>query len=119
PFGNLNGVSGPSACGALGYAVADSEYADVVVAVTDHLEEYPLVPVEIRQSRVDYVVKVDSIGDPSGIVSGTTCVTRDPIGLKIAADTLKVMVASGLVKDGVSFQTGAGGISLAVAQELE
>lgn len=119
PYGNLNGVSGPSACGALGYAIADAEYADLVVAVTDHLEDYPLFPVEIRQHQVDYVVKVDAIGDPKGIVSGTTCVTRDPVGLKIAADTLKVMVASELVKDGISFQTGAGGISLAVAQELE
>ncbi len=119
PYGNINGVSGPSACGALGYAIADAAYADVVVAVTDHLEDFPLVPAEIRQNEVDYVLKVDSIGDPKGIVSGTTCVTRDPIGLKIAQDTLKVMVASELVKDGVSFQTGAGGISLAVAQELE
>lgn len=119
PYGNVNGVSGPSACGALGYAIADAEYADIVVAVTDHLEDYPLFPVEIRQNLVDYVVKVDSLGDPRGIVSGTTCVTRDPIGLKIAADTLKVMVASELVKDGLSFQTGAGGISLAVARELE
>lgn len=117
--GNLNGVSGPSACGALGYAFADAAYADRVVAVTDHLADYPLCPVEIDQSLVDYVVTVDSIGDPAGIVSGTTQITRDPIGLKIASDTLKVLEASGLLKDGLSFQTGAGGISLAVARELE
>lgn len=117
--GNLNGVAGPSACGALGYAISDAAYADVVVAVTDHLADYPLCPVEIPQSQVDYVVKVDSIGDPKGIVSGTTQITRDPIGLKIAADTLKVLEASGLLIDGLSFQTGAGGISLAVAKELE
>lgn len=117
--GNLNGVAGPSACGAMGYAIADAAYADVVVAVTDHLEDYPLTPVEIDQSQVDYVVRVESIGDPRGIVSGTTQITRDPIGLKIASDTLKVLEASGLLQDGLSFQTGAGGISLAVARELE
>lgn len=119
PSGNLNGVTGPSACGTLGYAIADAEYADVVVAVTDHLEPYPLCPAEIRQNLVDYVVVVDSIGNPKGIVSGTTQITKDPVGLKIASDTLKVLAASGLLKEGLSFQTGAGGISLAVAKELE
>ncbi len=119
PRGNINGVSGPSACGTLGYAFSDAAYADVVVAVTDNLEDYPLCPIEIDQSYVDYVAVVPSIGDPKGIVSGTTQITKDPIGLKIAEDTLKVLEASGLLKNGLSFQTGAGGISLAVAKELE
>lgn len=118
-FGNINGVSGVAACGALGYAMADAEYADCVVAVTDNLSETPIFPIEIPQSKVDYIVKVDSIGDPKGIVSGTTQITKDPVGLKIAKDTLKALEASGLLKEGLSFQTGAGGISLAVAKELE
>lgn len=45
-------------------------------------------------------------------------ITKDPVGLKIAQDTLNSMIATGLVKDGLSFQTGAGGISLAVADYL-
>jgi citrate lyase subunit alpha/citrate CoA-transferase len=118
-YGNINGVSGKSACGALGYAVADAEYADKVVAITDNLVQYPAVPIEISQIYVDYVVKVDSIGDPQGIVSGTTKITKDPVGLKIAQNTAKVIEASGLFKDGISFQTGAGGVSLAVAAELK
>ena len=117
-YGNLNGVSGPSACGSLGYAMADAEYADCVVAVTDNLVEYPLAPISIPQSRVDYVVKVDCIGDPKGIVSSTTNITRDPIGLRIAQTAAKVIEAAGLVKDGLSFQTGVGGSSLAVAYYL-
>lgn len=117
-YGNLNGVGGPSACGSLGYAFADAEYADCVVAVTDNLVEYPLAPVSIPQSRVDYVVKVDCIGDPKGIVSSTTNITRDPIGLRIAQTAAKVIEAAGLVKDGLSFQTGVGGASLAVAYYL-
>lgn len=118
-MGNINGVNGKSACGALGYAIADAEYADIVVAVTDELAPYPNYPIEIHQDLVDYVVTVESIGDPKGIVSGTTKITKDPIGLKIAKNTMNVLKASGLVKDGMSFQTGAGGISLAVAKELE
>lgn len=118
-YGNLNGVHGKSACGALGYAVADAQYAGVVVAVTDHLVPYPASPVEITQTMVDYVVEVPSIGDPQGIVSGTTRITRDPVGLAIAHKAAGVIQASGLLKDGFSFQTGAGGTSLAVAAELK
>lgn len=116
--GNLNGVSGPSACGSLGYAMADAEYADWVVAVTDNLVEYPLAPISIPQTRVDYVVRVDCIGDPKGIVSSTTNITRDPIGLRIAQTAAKVIEAAGLIKPGFSFQTGVGGASLAVAHYL-
>ena len=64
PYGNINGVTGPTACGSLGYAFPDAEYADHVVAVTDHLEAYPLSPVSIPQTRVDFVVKIERIGDP-------------------------------------------------------
>ena len=118
-YGNINGLQGPAACGSLGYAVADCLYGDKVIAITDHLVGYPNCPIEINETYIDYVVKVDSIGNPAGIVSGTTKVTKDPVGLKIAQMTAKLMKASGLVKDGLSFQTGAGGTSLAVAQELK
>lgn len=118
-YGNINGVDGQAACGALGYAVPDAEYADKVVVITDNLVPYPACPIEISQQYVDYVVKVDCIGDPKGIVSGTTRITKDPVGLRIAKTASKVIEASGLLKDGFSFQTGAGGTSLAVASFLK
>lgn len=114
-YGNINGVQGTAACGSLGYAFPDAQYAEYVVAVTDCLVEYPLSPISIPQTRVDYVVKVDSVGDPKGIVSGTTRITKDPVGLKIADTAARVIQAAGLIKDGFSFQTGAGGASLATA----
>jgi citrate lyase subunit alpha/citrate CoA-transferase len=114
-YGNINGVSGPAACGSLGYAFPDAEYADVVVAVTDHLVDYPLTPISIPQTRVDYVVKVDKVGSPEGIVSGTTRITEDPAQLRIADVAAKVIQAASLIKDGFSFQTGAGSASLATA----
>ncbi|SDJ97208.1 citrate lyase subunit alpha [Natronincola ferrireducens] len=114
-YGNINGVEGKAACGTLGYAVPDAVYATKTVAITDNLVPYPACPIEITQEHIDYVVKVDSIGDPKGIVSGTTQITKDPVGLKIAKMTAKVIEVSGLLKDGFSFQTGAGGTSLAVA----
>lgn len=118
-YGNINGVDGRAACGSLGYAIPDAMYAEKVVAITDNLVDYPACPIEISQEYVDYVVKVDSIGDPNGIVSGTTKITKDPVGLKIAKMAAQVIKASGLLKDGFSFQTGAGGTSLAVAAYLK
>jgi len=115
---NLNGSQGPSSCGVLGYAYADALVAKQVVAITDNIVD-AVDDIEISGNNIDYVVKVDRIGDPSGIVSGTTQVTKDPIGLMIARNTNELIKHSGLLKDGFSFQTGAGGISLAVAQEVK
>ena len=118
-MGNCTGKIGPAACGSLGYAFADAQCADKVVVITDNLVEYPLNTVSISETHVDYVVKVDSIGDPKGIVSGTTKMPKDPVALKIAENAAKAIDASGLLKDGVSFQTGAGGASLATAAFLK
>lgn len=117
--GNCTGIIGKSACGSLGYAFADAAYADKVVIITDYLVPYPLTRRSISEEYVDYVVKVDAIGDPAGIVSGTTRLPKDPIVLKIAGYAAKAIEASGLLKTGFSFQTGAGGASLAVAGFLK
>ncbi|MBE6531720.1 MAG: citrate lyase subunit alpha [Ruminococcaceae bacterium] len=118
-MGNCSGKYGRSACGSLGYAFADAMYAKRVVVITDNLVPYPLADFSISEDYVDYVVEVDAIGDPKGIVSGTTKITRDPVGLVMAAHAAKVIEASGLLKDGFSFQTGAGGASLAAAKFLK
>ena len=118
PMGNISGVNGEASCGSMGYAIADTIYAKKKIAITDTIVDYPNYPSDITEDYVDYILKVDSIGDKNGIVSGTTKVTKDPVGLKIAKDTLKVMKASGLLKDGFSYQSGAGGISLAVTDFL-
>ncbi|MEO8411629.1 MAG: citrate lyase subunit alpha, partial [Propionivibrio sp.] len=117
-YGNFNGFYGPSACGSLGYAQVDAQHAHQVVAVTDNLVPFPAVPVGIPQSVVDFVAQVPCLGDPKKIVSSTTRVTTDPIGLQIAKYAALVIEASGYVKDGFSFLTGTGGISLAVAEHV-
>ena len=118
-MGNCSGKYGKSACGSLGYAFADAMYAKKVVVITDNLVAYPMQDFSISENYVDYVVTVDAIGNPKGIVSGTTKITRDPVGLVMASQAAKVIAASGLLKDGFSFQTGAGGASLAAAQFLK
>ncbi|WP_244196905.1 citrate lyase subunit alpha [Paraburkholderia hospita] len=114
--GNVSGTEGAAACGPLGYARVDALYAKAVVAVTDTLKPFPLFPPEITQDHVDFVVVVPSIGDATRIVSGSTRVTEDPVGLSIAQCAADIIDASGLLKEGFSFQTGAGGVSLAVSQ---
>jgi len=112
-MGNCTGKVGKSACGSIGYAFADAMNAKKVVVITDNLVEYPLVDFSIPEVYVDYVVAVDQIGNPAGIVSGTTKITRDPVGLKMASYAAKVL------KDGFSFQTGAGGATLATAKYVK
>lgn len=118
PYGNINGVDGRSACGSLGYPTIDALHASHVVAVTDNLVPYPACPIAISQDYVDFVVCVPSIGDASQIVSGTTRPTTNARGLQIAETAARVIEASGLLVHGFSFQTGAGGVSLAVAAAL-
>ncbi len=115
--GNGTGSLGKSACGTLGYAISDMQYADKVILVTDTVIEN-LKDFQIDKNFVDAVVVVDSIGDASGIVSGTTQLTKDPIGLKIAKDCADVLDFLGVLKNGFSMQTGAGKTSLAVVKYI-
>jgi citrate lyase subunit alpha / citrate CoA-transferase len=117
-FGNADGSHGRSACGSLGFALADSLYADRVIVVTDTLVPFPCLPWQIQGQNVDAVVTVDSIGDPAKIVSGTTQITKSPDRLKIAEYTARFIRDAGIMRDGFSFQAGAGGIALAFADYL-
>lgn len=112
--GNGTGAYGKAPCGSIGYAIPDSLYAKEVVLVTDNLVDKVNNP-EIEGKYVDYILKVDEIGDSNGIVSGTTKITKNPTGLKIARDTANLLDELGLIKEGLTMQTGAGGTSLAVA----
>lgn len=116
PFGNANGLSGDSACGLLGFALADSQYAEKVIVVTDNPVEFPCIPWQIQGNHVDYVVEVEKLGDPSQIISGTTQITKSPDRLLLAELTAKFCQAAGIIRDGFSFQSGAGGTSLAVGE---
>src|SRR3954470_20648325 len=117
-FGNADGSHGPSACGSLGFALADSIYADRVIVVTDNLVPFPCVPWQIQGNNVDYVVEVSSIGDPSKIVSGTTQITRSPDRLLIARYVAEFLRDAGIMRDGFSFQAAAGGLALAFVDYL-
>ncbi|WP_280927532.1 citrate lyase subunit alpha [Lactobacillus sp. ESL0703] len=118
PAGNANGQDGDAVFGSLGYALIDAQYADKVVLLTDNIVDYPNTPASIKQDQVDYVVKVDKIGDPDKIGSGATRFTKDPKELKIAQMVNQVITNSPYYKQGFSFQTGSGGAALAVTRYL-
>jgi len=115
PFGNANGLTGPTACGLIGFALADSEYADKVIVVTDNLIDFPCVPWQIQGNNVDIVTTMPAIGDASKIVSGTTQLTKSPDRLRIAEMTAQFVKDAGIMRDGFSFQAGAGGTALSFA----
>jgi len=115
--GNLTGAVGRSACGPLGYAMVDAGHAAHVIAVAD-MPDQSLPRICIPAKRVDQIVKVDSLGDASKIASGTTARAPGPEGQKIAAMTARLIAVTELRKPGFSFQTGAGGTSIAVAKKL-
>jgi citrate lyase subunit alpha/citrate CoA-transferase len=117
-FGNATGDRGPAACGLLGFALADSIYADKVIVVTDNLVPFPCLPWQIQGNNVDAVVEVPSIGDPTKIVSGTTQITQSPDRLRIAELAARFCAEAGIMHPGFSFQAGAGGTTLAFASYL-
>ena len=122
PCGNANGysrdVEGGVMCGSMGYAKCDAQNADKTIILTNHIVQYPNAPFGIPSTDVDYIVEVDEIGDPAGIMSGATRFTKNPKELAIAEYAANVIEASGVFKDGFSIQMGSGGASLAVARFL-
>ena len=118
-YGNMNGVEGRSACGSLGYAMVDAAYADTVVAITDNLVPHPVHPISIPQTQVDFVVVVDSIGDPAGIASGALRISRNPRELLMAEYAAGVIEHSEYFRQGISLQLGSGGASLSAAKFIQ
>ncbi|EPT7064097.1 citrate lyase subunit alpha [Cronobacter turicensis] len=112
-FGNANGSHGKSCCGSLGYAMVDAQFARHVVLLTETLAPYPNMPASLSQDRVDFVVPVESVGDPAKISVGAARVTSNPRELMIARYAADVIEHSGYFNDGFSMQTGSGAASTA------
>src|SRR3989442_15237863 len=72
----------------------------------------------MQANNVYFVVKVDSIGGPAKIFSGTTQITRSPHRLRIAEFVARFLREAGIMRNGFSFQAGAGGIALAFVDYL-
>jgi citrate lyase subunit alpha/citrate CoA-transferase len=116
--GSATGRYGPCPCGPLGYAMVDARFAQKVVVISEAICAPTLLPFEISAEQVNYVVEVSSVGDRRGIGSGTTVARRTPESEYISKLVESLILSSGLLKDGFSFQTGAGGYSLATVSTV-
>ncbi|HTO67522.1 MAG TPA: citrate lyase subunit alpha [Bradyrhizobium sp.] len=118
-FGNANGSRGKLNCGSLGYAKVDAQFARQVVLLTEEVVDFPNPSVSISQDRVDWIVKLDEVGDSSKISVGAARVTNNPRDLLIARHAADVIEHSGYFEDGFSLQTGSGAASTAATRFLE
>lgn len=118
PNGAASGAGGRASCGPLGYAMVDADYAKSVILLTEEISPNAPEKFEIEPGKADLLVRVPSLGDNRRILSGATAVATDAASTTIVDLVLGVVRASGLVRGGFSFQTGAGGISLGVASKL-
>lgn len=112
-YGNCRAIGGKSDCGVLSYAYVDADHADKVVAITDTIVPFPNFPAHISMTKVDYVVKVDEIGNPNKIATGAAKPTTDMRKLMMADYCTQFVVNTPYFKDGFSYQTGVGGASIA------
>ncbi|ESN13393.1 citrate lyase, alpha subunit [Enterobacter sp. MGH 24] len=118
-YGNASGSGGTSQCGSLGYAMVDAKYAKKVVLLTETLKPFPNLPASIVQDQVDYVVQIESVGDPAKISVGAARVTSNPRELMIARSAADVIEHSGYFRNGFSIQTGSGAASTACTRFME
>ena len=122
-WGNANGVSGPPEhwVGPLGLFLADSRWAEQTCLLAGDIRDRYLFPRSISMTDIDYVVNVPNPGNTSGVGSGTLDIEKirsNECNARIAAQVIHVMEASGVIRDGFSFQVGSG-TGLIVLDELE
>ncbi|MEH6647085.1 citrate lyase subunit alpha [Sulfitobacter sp.] len=111
--GACTGRGGALPCGPLGYAQVDAGYACHTVVCAHEITQSPLPHTDIPAYQVDAVLPFDTPGEVSGIASDTTLPAQTPQAHQIGTWVAEVIAAAGLMRDGLSLQTGAGGYSLA------
>lgn len=116
--GATTGRQGKLACGPLGYPAVDAYYAKKTVVVAHEISSVPLEIVDIPAEFVDVVLQFDNPGRCDQIKSGSTIPAHTPSSEKISDLVVKVIEASGLLKNGISLQSGAGGYSLAAVSKI-
>ena len=92
----------------LSYSAIDAEYAEYVVVLTDCLVPFPNFPADISMTDVDYVLKVDAIGDPEKIATGAARPVTDRRKLMMAESCAEFIAATPYFKEDFTFQTGIG-----------
>jgi citrate lyase subunit alpha / citrate CoA-transferase len=110
--GDTTGRGGPLACGPLGYPAVDAAHAGATVVLADRITTRPLPLIDIPGHLVDAVLHHPGPGAPDGIASGSTLPLDTPAARSIGILTAQIIAAAGLMRPGMSLQSGAGGYSL-------
>jgi citrate lyase subunit alpha/citrate CoA-transferase len=118
PDGACTGRGGVLACGPLGYAMVDADHARRTVVCANEITGGPLPHTDIPAVQVDAVLPFPHPGDVNGIASDTTVPAQTPQARHIGDRVAQVIAATGLMRDGLSLQTGAGGYSLAAVPPI-
>ena len=113
PDGACTGRGGAVPCGPLGYAQVDAAYARHSVVCAHQIVKHSLPHIDIPAAHVDAVIPFPNPGDVGGIASDTTLPAQTTQAQKIGSLVAEVIIAAGLLQNGISLQTGAGGYSLA------
>ena len=116
--GAATGRVGQCPCGPLGYAMVDAAHASNTVIAAHEIVSEPLQSAEIPGAHVDAVVPFQNPGLTEGISFGATVPLDTPSSRMIGSAVVDVVAAAGLLKDGFSFQSGAGGYSLGAVPQL-
>lgn len=110
--GACTGRGGALPCGPLGYAMVDAGYASHSVVCAHEITDGKLPRTDIPATHVDAVIHFPNPGDVSGIASDTTLAAQTAQAQAIGGMVAQVIEAAGLLENGMSLQTGAGGYSL-------
>jgi citrate lyase subunit alpha / citrate CoA-transferase len=116
--GDTTGRGGRMACGPLGYPAVDAAFASHTVVVTDELTTSPLSKLDIPGHYVDAILQMDKPGMTDGIQSGATVPSLTESARQIGAMVAACIEAAGLLRSGVSLQSGAGGYSLGAVASI-
>ena len=123
-WGNANGVMGRDGarCGPISLGEPDARWTRHTVLLTERIHPGLLLPNPIDSRWVDRVVQVERVGENRNIATGTTDIRRvkgDELRNRIAANVVKAMTASGVVREGCNFQVGSGAGLLVLRDLLE
>jgi citrate lyase subunit alpha/citrate CoA-transferase len=117
-LGNATGIVGRNAFGSLGYGIWEARNAKKTVVVTDDLSSKVLDHISISQSETDAVLLVEQIGTSEKINSGALRIKSDPLTMRIAENTARFLIHSGIDLNEKAIQMGSGGISLQTMNNL-
>lgn len=127
--GKVSGIMGPeqALCGNLGLLASDAAYARYgYVGCVAQTGDTPVSDPSGVNSQPEWLVNLgNDVLDNQGISGGTTDIRaiesrleKDPIAQTITDNVMRVINASGVIKDGINFQAGAGTVSLATIYKL-